>query len=189
MITHNDRQQAGIQKSEPGIPAVRERKLWRKTIAVFLLLAVVFGGVITASLTYKAGFQFSVQIGNQQSMLVDLRQSIPISPYLLGANVFPKTGTNSLDQADSGFMSYGTPVVNGLQSAHIKLLRFPGGNWGEQHAYSHAQLDAFSTLLNQTGASGIIQVPLSSVVEQGSTLATRASNAALVVDYMNNKNS
>ena len=86
-------------------------------------------------------------------------------------------------------MSYGTPVVNGLQSAHIKLLRFPGGNWGEQHAYSHAQLDAFSTLLNQTGASGILQVPLSSVGEQGSTLATRASNAALVVDYMNNKNS
>ena len=155
MITHNDTQQADIQRPEQGIPAVRERTLLRKTIAMFLLLAVVFGGVTTASLTYKAGFQFSVQIGNQQSMLVDLRQSIPISPYLLGANVFPKTGTNSLDQANSGFMSYGTPVVNGLQSAHIKLLRFPGGNWGEQHAYSHAQLDAFSTLLNQTGASGI----------------------------------
>ncbi len=193
MIINQDRQQIDLQGRGFGAstprPPVRKISWLPKVIIALLLVAVTFGGVTTASLAYQAGYQLYVQVGSQPSALVDLRQSIPISPYLLGANVFPEAGTDSLDQADSGFMSYAAPIVNGLQSAHIKLLRFPGGNWGEQHAYSFEQMNDFSTLLTQTDASGMIQVPLSDVSGQASTLATRASYAGLIVDYMNNKDS
>ena len=91
--------------------------------------------------------------------------------------------------AGSGFMSYAPTVVNGLRSAHIRLLRFPGGEWGEMHELSPAQLNDFASLLTQTGADGIVQVPLSNPAGQTDSLAARASRAGLLVDYMNNHQS
>jgi hypothetical protein len=168
----------------------------RNLLIVSLLIVLVSGALATAALVYTAGNQLRVSIGNQQSALVDLRQSIPISPYLLGANVFPATGALATNQASSGFMSYGTRITDGLRSAHIKLLRFPGGEWGESHAYSFDQLNAYSNLLAQVNANGMIQVPLTSLTAangqtagQTADLASRASNAGLIVDYMNNKKS
>jgi hypothetical protein len=158
-------------------------------LIVALLIAVVLAAVQVAALAYISGFQLSIRIGNQQAASIDLRQSIPNSPYLLGTNVFPETGTSSLDKANDGFMSYGAAITNGLRSANIKLLRFPGGNWGELHAYSFGQLNAFSNLLTSVGADGMIQVPLSDPTGQADSLAARASNAGLIVDYVNNKNS
>ncbi len=69
-------------------------------------------------------------------MVVDLRQGTPISPYLIGANVFPETTTSSADAKNNGFMSYGPTITNGLIQAKVKLLRFPGGSWGEEHLLS-----------------------------------------------------
>jgi len=165
------------------------RRLLRNLLIVSLLFVLVSGALATAALVYTAGDQLRVHIGNQQSALVDLRQSIPISPYLLGANVFPATGALATDQSSSGFMSYSTHITNGLRSAHLKLLRFPGGEWGESHAYSFDQLNAYSNLLGQVNANGMIQVPLTAASGQTGDLASRASNAGLTVDYMNNKQS
>jgi hypothetical protein len=87
-------------------------------------------------------------------------------------------------------MSYSPQLVSGLRSAGIKLLRFPGGYVGEQHTLSNNQLDAFSSLLNQVGAEGFMQVQLSDPLDKAPVpLATRATRAALVVDYMNNRQS
>jgi hypothetical protein len=208
MISNNDAQQSGARESgqrpnaiyapvplhtpaSTPYPAPR-RHLLRTMLISALLIMLVASAVAAGALAYSAGNQVSVRIGNQQSALIDLRQSFPISPYLLGANVFPETGTLATDQVSSGFMSYGSHVTNGLRSAHVKLLRFPGGDWGELHAYSFDQLNAFSNLLGQVNADGMIQVPLSDPSGQaGSTgsLASRASNAGLTVDYMNNKQS
>jgi hypothetical protein len=202
MIFNNEVKQRGVQGGGQGpsafytppaskSPAPRRRMLPAHSTALFvaLLIVLISGALAVAALAYTAGDQLRVRIGNQQSALVDLRQSVPISPYLLGANVFPATGTLSADQASSGFMSYSAHITDGLRSAHIKLLRFPGGDWGELHAYSFDQLDAFSTLLGQVNADGMIQVPLSATNGQSGDLASRASNAGLAVDYMNNKKS
>src|SRR5207249_5614370 len=101
---------------------------------------------------------------------------------------------SSLDKPFSGFMDYTAPVVNGLQSAQVKLLRFPGGNWGdlEGHILSLDQLNDFSILLNQVGADGIVQARLSSPIDgtgNAADLTARANQAGRWVDYMNNPKS
>ncbi len=126
--------------------------------------------------------QLTVLIGNQAPALVDLRQQASISAYLLGANVFPRTGTNSVDAPNTGFMSYDSPLPGQLAAAHIKLLRFPGGDWGEQHLLSGEQIDAFQGLLAQTGAQGMIQARLTG---EG-TLQDRANQAAGWVEHNRN---
>lgn len=158
---------------------------------MFLALIVLVLGTGTAfvSQLYSAGDQIQVRIGEQQPAMVDLRQSIPVNADVLGANVFPQVGTSSQDMAMSGFMSYAPAIVNGLQSAHVKLLRFPGGNWGEEHSYSLDQLNAFSTLLNEIHGDGMIQAQLTGPGAEPGSMATRASSAGLIVNYMNNKDS
>lgn len=160
----------------------------------FLLILLVSGLIIStvrvAADLWRADTTLTVQIPGQQDVQIDLNQDFAISPYLLGSNVFPRAGTDSLDQAKSGFMSYDQQVILGLRSANIKLLRFPGGNWGEQHIPSPEQLNDFSDLLNQVGAEGIMQVPLSDPQDTTPvSLQTRANRAALLVDYMNNRQS
>src|SRR2546427_7374078 len=153
------------------------------TIAVLALVVVRIGAVFTST-----DDQLLVQVGNQAIAPVDLRQSIPVSPYLFGANVFPASGTTSIDR-QSGFMSYGPQVVDGLRSADVKLLRFPGGSWGEEHLLSLDQLDAFSSLLSRTGAQGMIQARLSGTTNNTVGLANQTDRAHLAgrwVDYMNN---
>jgi len=69
-------------------------------------------------------------------------------------------------------------------------LRFPGGYFGEGHTLSAQQLDAFSDLLNQVGAEGLVQVQLSDPLDKAPVpLSTRATRAALLVEYMNNPQS
>jgi hypothetical protein len=141
--------------------------------------------------------QLVLKIGNQQQALIDLRQSIPISPYLFGVNVFPKDQTNSVDKNYTGFMSYGPQIVNGLRNANVKLLRFPGGSWSEDqplqnHILSYEQLYDFSTLLSQVGADGMIQARLSSPIDKSgkpASLAERANLAGRWVDFMSNPHS
>jgi hypothetical protein len=145
---------------------------------------------LIASDLLRATTTLAVQIADQPTVQVDLNQSVAISPYLLGSNVFPRTGTSSKDQQGRGFMSYDPQVIAGLRSARIKLLRFPGGNWGEEHTLSTQQLNDFSDLLNQIGAEGLMQVQLSDPLDPTPVpLETRATRAALLVDYMNNRES
>ena len=94
-------------------------------------------------------------------------------------------------------MSYDAPIVNGLQNAGIKLLRFPGGSWGEDqpdqnHILSYQQLYDFSTLLYQVGADGMVQARLSNPIDatgKPATLPERANLAGNWVDFMSNPKS
>ncbi len=169
-------------------PQKRNRRL--RLLLLLLVGALIISTVLVASDLYRASTALLVQVGSQQAAVIDLNQSVAISPYLLGSNVFPRAGTSSKDQVGSGFMSYDQQVMLGLRSAGVKLLRFPGGNWGEQHTPSPEQLNDFSGLLNQVGAQGIMQVQLSDPEDTIPVpLQTRASRAALLVDYMNNRKS
>ncbi len=167
----------------------RRRKTRWKLLLLLLVGALLIGTVLAAANLYRSATTLVVLVGGQQTQ-IDLNQSVPVSPYLLGSNVFPQTGTVSKDQTGKGFMSYDQSVVLGLRSAGIKLLRFPGGNWGEQHTLSTEQLNDFSGLLNQVGAQGIVQVQLSDPLDVTPVpLQTRANRAALLVDYLNNSKS
>lgn len=166
-------------------------------VTAVLLLTLIFAAVRAASVAGSTNEQLNLAIGSQQAALLDLRQSIPISPYINGVNVFPEKGSSSVDAIYSGFMSYGPQVVNGLKSAGVSLLRFPGGSWGEQqalsnHILSYGQLYDYSNLLYGTGAQGMIQARISSPVDKFNThptLLERADLAGDWVDFMNNPDS
>lgn len=163
----------------------------RVRLLLFLGIALLLISTVLATASfYRGSTTLAVQVEGRQTGQINLNQSLPISPYLLGSNVFPRAGTVSKDQAGKGFMSYDQAVVDGLRSASIKLLRFPGGNWGEEHTPSVEQLNAFSALLNQVGAEGIMQAQLSNPDDVTAVpLETRVSRASLLVDYMNNSKS
>ena len=63
-------------------------------LSVLLLVMLILAAVRVTSIASSSNDQLVLKIGNQQQALVDLRQSIPISPYLFGVNVFPETGTD-----------------------------------------------------------------------------------------------
>jgi hypothetical protein len=173
-------------------PFVRRRRILRIVI-ILLLILLIFPLVHLGTILSAADDQLLVKVGNQGTAIVDLRQSLPISPYLFGANVFPEVNTSSVDQGYTGFMSYSPTIANGLQNSHIQLLRFPGGGWGEQHILSYDQLNAFSAFLSKVSAEGMIQARLSGPVGYSgnylATLVDRANLAGDWVDYMNNPQS
>jgi len=181
-----------VRPKEHRLSKVQKRRLLQIT-SIILLLLLIFAAVRLSTVSSAMDDQLLVQIGNQQPALVDLRLSLPISPSLFGVNVFPETGTSSQDKAYNGFMSYSPPIINGLENAGIKLLRFPGGTWGEDHLLSFDQLNAFSSLLSQVGADGMIQARLSGPIDGKLTALTdvnaRANLAGRWVDYMNNPKS
>jgi len=176
-------------------PAQRSPR-WLLLLSIFLLLGLIFVILQLPALINANNNLITVQIGDQQSATIDLRQRVPISPYLAGVNVFPREGSDSVDMPFSGFMQYTPFLINSMQDMHIKLLRYPGGNWGEDHILSLSQLSDFSRLLIQTSSEGMLQAHLAGPVKdpQGnlqpagltSDLNSRARLAAQWVDYMNN---
>lgn len=192
---------SGTQIAPPSqrLEKKKSRRLFA-ILSVLLLVLLVLSVVRVTSVASDSNDQLVLKIGDQQQALIDLRQSVPISPYLFGVNVFPEVGTTSIDSVQgnfTGFMSYGPEVVNGLKNANIKLLRFPGGSWGEDqplqnHILSYEQLYDFSTLLYQVGADGMIQARLSNPIDAlgyPASLAQRANLAGRWVDFMSNPHS
>lgn len=173
----------------PQRPLKRGKTPW-KLLLMPLVGVVIIAGVLVAADLVRSSSTLTVQISGQPQERIDLNQSLALSPYLLGTNVFPLLGTATKDPTGQGFMSYDPLVVAGLRSAGVKLLRFPGGYFDEQHTLSAQQLDAFSNLLNQVGAEGFMQVQLSDPLDKTPVpLATRATRAALLVEYLNNPQS
>src|SRR5947209_11732503 len=173
-------------------PRVKRRRLLL-VMNIILLMTLIFALVRLTSILSATDDQLRFSLGSQGTALVDLRQSSTISPYLFGANVFPKMSSDSVDQRYSGFMNYSPPITSGLRNAHINLLRFPGGSWGEEHLLSYGQLNDFSVLLSEVGADGMIQVPLTGPTGKSShvlaSLVDRANLSGRWVDYMNNPHS
>src|SRR5947209_107929 len=173
-------------------PASTQRRRVLGIMSALLLIIFILAGVRLAALASAGNDELLVRVGNQQVVTLDLRQSLPISPDLLGTNVFPLSGTRSADNAQ-GFMDYSPPLTAGLTDAHITLLRFPGGKWGEEHSLSLDQLSAFSTLLQETHADGMVQAQLSGPIQGNSSdltdVASRAAVAGRWVDFLNNPRS
>ncbi|MFL5691621.1 MAG: hypothetical protein ACJ795_07425 [Ktedonobacteraceae bacterium] len=161
-------------------------------MSVLLFIILIFAAVRLAAFATASNDELQLRVGNQQVVTLDLRQSLSINPDILGANVFPQIGTSSQDKA-SGFMDYSNPLSTGLQDAHVKLLRFPGGKWGEDHLLTLDQLSAFSTLLNETNADGMVQVRVSGPTTGGfnelTALTSRIQLATRWIDFMNNPQS
>ena len=168
-------------------------------LSTLLLVMLILAAVRVTSVASGNADELVLKVGSQQQALIDLRQGLPISPYLFGVNVFPKDQTQDALNQFSGFMSYGPQVVSGLKDAGIKLLRFPGGSWGEDkplqnHVLSYEQLYDFSTLLSQTGAEGMVQARLSCPLNNLNSglkncLDQRANLAGSWVDFMSNPKS
>ncbi|HEU5227153.1 MAG TPA: hypothetical protein VFU49_05020, partial [Ktedonobacteraceae bacterium] len=176
----------------------RRRKLYL-LLSPFFLISLIFAAIQLNASIGANNSQITVQIGRQQTATLDLRQHTPISPYLYGVNVFPRDGSTSLDMPFSGFMQYTPYFIKTIQDMHIKLLRYPGGNWGEQHILSLSQLSDFSQTLIETGSEGMLQAHLAGPVQdqqgnwQPSELSANLNSRALLasrwVDYMNNPHS
>ncbi len=161
-------------------------------LSVLLLFLLIFAAVRFAAGVSATNDQLFVRVGNQQVMTLDLRQSLPISPALLGVNVFPKIGTFSQDNA-AGFMQYSPSLIEGFRDARIKLLRFPGSAWGEKHYLTLDQLGAYNTLLQEVNSDGMIQVRLSGPIggnfPELADIKNRAHIASQWVDFFNNPHS
>ncbi len=173
-------------------PSTSKRRRLLAFLSVILLILLIFAGVRFSTIASSTDEQLTVQIGNQQVATVDLRQHLPISADLFGANVGPEIGSSSQDNA-TGTMYYSPALVAGLKDANIGLLRFPGGSWGESHYLSLDQLKDFATLLNEVNTDGMMQARLSGPIEgrfpELTSLAQRATVAGGWVDFMNNPHS
>src|SRR5437588_5225181 len=196
-IGHSSRQRGAvpgrnIHPPQPDAPSRKRRGGVLGILSVVLLIMLIFAAVRLAAVASASNEQLLVRIGNQQLVTLDLRQSLPINPDLLGANVFPQFGTSSQDNVN-GFMHYSPALTAGLVNAHIKLLRFPGGKWGEDHLLSNDQLSAFSTLLEQTDTNGMLQARLSGPIKGNlgelTSVTSRAALAGRWVDFLNNPRS
>ena len=133
-----------------------------RLLLLLIVGAVVIAAVRVAANLYTADTTLILQVGGQQTGQIDLNQSFAISPYLLGSNVFPRAGTNSKDQAGSGFMSYDQQVILGLQSAGIKLLRFPGGATASLWASFESPEEQELTVVTKAGRQRL-ERPFSSI--------------------------
>src|SRR5262249_16596426 len=145
------RRKVNVVQTSTRVPKKRTKRGTARWKALLLILAstLIVGGVLTAADVFRSTTTLTVRTADQAQPRIALNHTLTISPYLLGSNVFPLLGTNSKDLSGQGFMRYDPQIVSGLRSAAVKLLRFPGGNFGEQHTLSTQQLDAFSNLLNQ----------------------------------------
>ncbi len=191
-VYHSDNSGAGWREIAPqsNTPTWRHRSLI--LLSVILLVTIILAGVRLAAGVSGANDQLYVRIGNQQAVSLDPRQSLPINPAVLGVNVSPEIGTISKDNVN-GSLPYSLPLTQGLKDAQIKLLRFPGGRWGEDHYPSLDQLSAFSALLQQVNADGMVQARLSGPINGGfselSSITNRVFIADRWVDFLNNPRS
>ncbi len=176
-------------------PDRRRRRNIVALLSVVFLVALIFAALRLGAIASGSDDTLQLHIGSQQGATIDLRQvsGTPISPYLLGTNIFPLKGSNSIGEVSSGFMNDTTFMNTNLRDMNMKLLRYPGGNWGENHVLSFPQLDDFSRILNQTGSDGMLQAHITGPINgnpQGiDTVAGGANYAGGIVDYMNNKHS
>ena len=82
------------------------------------------------------------------ALVVDPEMELgPISPYIYGSNYGPWTSVPSGKMPEA-------------LNSHVTVLRFPGGNWGDQNDIQTYQLDLFMNLCKQMGAIPTISVRL-----------------------------
>src|SRR5438874_11445683 len=71
-------------------PAIRRRRRLLGILSIILLIMLIFTTVRLAAVASTGNDQLFVRIGNQQTITLDLRQSLPIDTHILGTNIFPQ---------------------------------------------------------------------------------------------------
>jgi hypothetical protein len=182
----------GAQRFQPK----GRRRFLIPVLSIVLLIVFIFAGIRLGAGLTGTNDQIQVRVGDQQSAIVDLRQSLPISPQLRGANVFPLANSQDVDGAYSAaIMTSTAKMTTDIQKMKLGLLRFPGGKIGETNIVSYPQLDQFAKMLNDTGAEGMVQAHLGGPTAKGNPqgvtadVASRAQFAGQWVDFMNNPKS
>lgn len=77
-----------------------------------------------------------------------------INPGVYGINAFPAKDT------PAGWMNYSEEAVAVYKQARLSMLRFPGGDWGDEHKLEPSHLKYFMGLCNKLKADPMIQVKL-----------------------------
>lgn len=118
----------------------------RKRTAISLLLLAFMLMACSAPSATPAPTALPTPIAGQWTVYPDLTLGA-ISPLVYGANHGPWAAL--------------TPQTLPLaQAAGLTLLRFPGGNWGDEHDLTPAHLDQIVALAQQLGADVMIHVRL-----------------------------
>jgi hypothetical protein len=164
-------------------------------------LTFIFAGIRLGVVFSGTNDELEVRVGDQQNAIVDLRQSIPVSPQIRGTNVFPLANTQDVDGKYGAAIMQFTPKMiadmqaGGQNGMDLGLLRYPGGDVGEKTIISFQQLDQFSKMLNDTHAEGMLQAHIGGPTANGNPhnlgndVASRAALAGQWVDFMNNPKS
>ncbi len=99
-----------------------------------------------------------------QALFVDAGQSLgPISPLVYGASYGP-------------WISVPYDLLPQAQASGITYLRFPGGEWGDQHDLKDYQIDQFITLARHINAEPKINVRMPGGSPQAAADLVRYSN-------------
>ena len=127
------------------------------SIALIMVLATGCGSAPPVNLpdtpTPKAG-----------ALVVDPQMELgAISPYIYGSNYGPWTSVPA------------GKLPEALNS-HVTVLRFPGGNWGDQNDIQTYQLDMFMNLCKQMGAIPTISVRLLDGTPEAAAQLVRYAN-------------
>ncbi len=81
------------------------------------------------------------------AIIVDTTHPVPISPLVYGTNVGP-------------WQNLTRRMRTWAMDAGLRLLRFPGGNWGDEYLLTEGQLDDFVAFARDLGAEPLVQVKL-----------------------------
>ena len=81
------------------------------------------------------------------AVILDATRSYPISPLVYGTNVGP-------------WQNLTRRMKKWAKDASLRLLRFPGGNWGDEYLLTEGQLDDFVAFARDVGAEPLAQVKL-----------------------------
>src|SRR6266496_3900356 len=135
-----------ITSSQAPRSVVRRRRRLLSIAGIVLLVVIILVSVRVNIILSASNDEIPVRIGDQPAATVDLRQAFPISPYLLGANVFPAAGTDSSDHPLTGFMNFRPRVIQGFPDVPVQVVGFPGGAWGVEHRFWADRLNSSSAL-------------------------------------------
>ncbi len=119
------------------VPAGPEKKPKRHLFGLLIVVGLLLLGGAAVMIVFQPGApapsnKVTVSVGSEVLATLSYSRTVPINQMTRGLNVFPAYGTKADDGAE-GFMSYSARVADLLKKADVRLLRFPGGDWGDQH--------------------------------------------------------
>ncbi len=119
-----------------------------KRISIFLSGVLIFLTACGSRGNASSSTPTSLPTPVSGALVVDPGKDLgPISPYVYGSNFGPWTAVPM-------------GMMEAALDSHVSVLRFPGGNWGDQNDLVDYQIDTFMAFCKQVGAIATISVRL-----------------------------